>query len=1492
MQATPNAPAQTPPTPTATSTATATPTPTAQAGQEPETLAQQGEANSKPVFAAGSASRSVDENAAIGASAGDPVTADDADDDRLTYSLSGSDAFAIDSGSGQITVRAALDYERQASYSLTVSVSDGRNAAGGADDSVDDTIVVSVSVINVDEAGIVLMDAERDPPQAGSELRARVADPDGGVRDAAWTWQRSADKLTWEDAAGGSGDTYALTDDDAGHYLRASAAYTDAHGSGKSAVSAAVGPVEATVTLQEPEPQPQQARATDIMTATANSTQVRLTWSNAYCDAERARAGCYYDYRYRRSGVSWVKAANPDYARAQSLTGHTVTGLSRGTTYEFEVRRITVASEELRTTKEILAWLRATATTRTEIPPTLDSIAVTSSPPAGQNGFYRAGDVITVTVAFSKALVVTGTPELKIKVGNAEKPASCALKAGDNTRLVCSYAVVSGDLDTDGIEVEKGKLSGTIRDSVTNDADLAYTAITTQSGHKVDTVRPSFTGYGKSSDAGSDKTYKIGDIIEWLVGFSEAVALTGTPKLRFKVGSAEKEASCALKTDLSNSLIVCSYQVASGDEDTDGISIDRAQMEQPKIYDGSVTDLAGNVPEVHRTTIGDDAYHKVDGIAPAAPAGLSAKGNNGQIRLSWNDPNDAGIAKYQYRHLNSNAGRYGAWQDMGGSSASTTGHTVTVVPIHVYTFQIRAVDGASNAGPPSAAVIPDSLWVILDRTGTQVMLTLPNGYCTDSAGCYYEYRYRRSGTRWLEGTWYAKTQTVTAQTVTAQTVTGLTPGTTYEFEVRRIVNDPEDSEILVWLKATVTTTEPIDGLTATATDSRAKLTWTNPASCAAPACGYQYRYRSSGGEWSAWADTQSLTAQTVTGLHSVTQYEFALRRVRGGVTTVEGTVTVTAKMGAVDLAASAADTRVALTWTNPGHCGASTCGYQYRYRSSGGAWSAWADTQSLTAQTVTGLTFGATYEFAVRRVRGGVTRAEGAVAATSTGSPAPQTVPLGSSLIPVDSRNRPLFSHGQSFRLLFVTAGGRDAASASIGDYNLHVQNAAANNGALRPFLGMFRALASTAAVDARANTATTGVSMPVYWLGGAKVADDYADLYDGSWDARAGRTETGGSYTGKVWTGSNAGGTKATAPLGGGEGAQRGQAAFGDLGQTGKALASGSVQGIAGSIPLYALSPILVVVAPPIDGLAATPFKGKVELTWTVPASCVAPACKYQYRYRLWGGVWSAWAKAKAGTAVTVKKLSPGTKYEFAVRMVQGGVTKAEQTVAAATTGTPGSASGDHQPHRAAGARPGFTALGGHFRVILRWDDPNHAGIIKYQYRQKAQGGSYGAWTDMPNSNASTTEYTVTDVRKDSLGWTYVFMIRAVTLLGPGAPSDEASATTIWPDMKLVLGETVISENGGSTTVRAFLEEPSQADTKLVFSVSHPDRVQLSSDTLVIPAGETWSQTPITVTAIDNDVNNRRYQHVELKLTQVINPLGVKMPGISKKNVVVVDDD
>ena len=117
--------------------------------------------NNAPAFNSETAALSVDENSPAGADVGDPVVATDADeDDTISYNLSGDDAasFAI-WASGQITVAegAAIDYETQSSYTVTVTASDGTDSA-----SIDVTINVNdlglSNAYDVDDSGDISKD--------------------------------------------------------------------------------------------------------------------------------------------------------------------------------------------------------------------------------------------------------------------------------------------------------------------------------------------------------------------------------------------------------------------------------------------------------------------------------------------------------------------------------------------------------------------------------------------------------------------------------------------------------------------------------------------------------------------------------------------------------------------------------------------------------------------------------------------------------------------------------------------------------------------------------------------------------------------------------------------------------------------------------------------------------------------------------------------------------------------------------------------------------------------------------------------------------------------------------------------------------------------------------------------------------------------------------------------------------------------------------------
>ncbi|MCY4428877.1 MAG: hypothetical protein OXC11_00580, partial [Rhodospirillales bacterium] len=125
--------------------------------------------------------------------------------------------------------------------------------------------------------------------------------------------------------------------------------------------------------------------------------------------------------------------------------------------------------------------------------PRITGLAVTSDP--GADRTYAAGDDIEVTFTFDKDLVLSGSPQLTLHINRSPKTAGCAAHGSDASKLVCTYRVISGDLDVHGIRVLQSSLAppadpGWIRDGVGNDADLEHEGLGTQSGHKVIAVAP------------------------------------------------------------------------------------------------------------------------------------------------------------------------------------------------------------------------------------------------------------------------------------------------------------------------------------------------------------------------------------------------------------------------------------------------------------------------------------------------------------------------------------------------------------------------------------------------------------------------------------------------------------------------------------------------------------------------------------------------------------------------------------------------------------------------------------------------------------------------------------------------------------------------------------------------------------------------------------------------------------------------------------------
>ena len=158
----------------------------------------------------------------------------DPEDDRVgatTWSLAGTDSSYFTIENGRLRFSASPDYEvsgHGADYAVTVQ------AAVAGQQGSPFTLAVTATVVNVDEAGVVSLSTEQ--PEVGVALTATLSDPDGGVSGSTWQWAAATGKNgAWINISGATSAVYTPAMADAGHYLRATASYGDAEGTGKRA---------------------------------------------------------------------------------------------------------------------------------------------------------------------------------------------------------------------------------------------------------------------------------------------------------------------------------------------------------------------------------------------------------------------------------------------------------------------------------------------------------------------------------------------------------------------------------------------------------------------------------------------------------------------------------------------------------------------------------------------------------------------------------------------------------------------------------------------------------------------------------------------------------------------------------------------------------------------------------------------------------------------------------------------------------------------------------------------------------------------------------------------------------------------------------------------------------------------------------------------------------------------------------------------------------
>ncbi len=742
---------------------------------------------------------------------------------------------------------------------------------------------------------------------------------------------------------------------------------------------------------------------------------------------------------------------------------------------------------------------------------------------------------------------------------------------------------------------------------------------------------------------------------------------------------------------------------------------------------------------------------------PAQPTGFTATAGNTQVWLSWDDPGDATITKWQYG-ITEGSGQE-EMRDVPQSSASTTAYRVTGLNNGSrYSFRVRAVNAAGDGPHTMPQVVTPMAALPAKPTGFtatpgDAQVTLSWDDPLDASITAHEYT-SDGGANWAGIPASASGEA----NATSYTVGGLTNGLEYTFAVRA-VNDsgagPESDDIAV--APSPYPAQPT-GLIAIAGAGQATLYWDDASDPAIT----EYEYTSDGGvNWTGIPDSApgeaNATSYTVGGLTNGLEHTFAVRavNVNGAGPESDSAAATPHPAKPAGFAAIAGDGQATLRWDDPSD--ASITRYQYRQEGSGG----WTDISGsgagTTSHTVGGLTNGLEYAFQVRSVSGNVHGpASDLAAATPSLYPAK---PMGLIAIagdgqaslrwddpgdPAITEYQYTLDGGANWTGIPDSAPGEaNATSYTVGDltngleYTFHI-----------------RAVNTNGAGPESDDIAVAPSPYPAQPTGLIAIAG--AGQATLSWDDSLDASITEYEYTldgGANWTG-----IPDSAP--------------GEANATSYTV-GGLTNGLEHTFAVRAVN--ANGAGPESDSAAATPHPAKptgftaiagdsqVTLRWDDPGD---PAIT-EYEYTSDGGAnWTGIPDSAPGeanaTSYTVGSLTNGLEYAFHIRAVSGNVHSLESDSAAATP-----SSYPAQP-------TGLIAIAGAGQATLYWDDPSDPAITEYEYT--SDGGAN--WAGIPDSapgEANATSYTVGDLTN---GLEYTFHIRAVNANGVGPESDSAAAT------------------------------------------------------------------------------------------------------------------
>lgn len=391
----------------------------------------------------------------------------------------------------------------------------------------------------------------------------------------------------------------------------------------------------------------------------------------------------------------------------------------------------------------------------------------------------------------------------------------------------------------------------------------------------------------------------------------------------------------------------------------------------------------------------DSATPSASLTAPAAPESLSATPGNASVSLSWAAPSSDGgspITTYKV-YVGTSSGSTVYLGETGGTNTTYVVNGLTNGQLYFFTVTaVNAIDESAasaetSATPGAAPWPPTSLAATRGNQSVSLSWSAPASNGGFAVTDYRIYTGTSSGSTTLLAS--------TGGSNTSFVVNGLTNGQLYYFTVAAVNARGESAAANEASATPATVPYPPSSLVATRSDGQVTLSWTTPASNGGSAItDYKVAMGTSSGTTSFLASTGgSNTTFVVNSLTNGQVYYFTVTAVNGigeSAGSNEASATPAAAPSAPTLSATKGNATVSLSWTAPASNGGSALTTYHIYRgTSSGATSYLASTGGTnTSFVVAGLTNGQAYFFNVTAAN-----ALGQGTSSNEASATPSTVP-------------------------------------------------------------------------------------------------------------------------------------------------------------------------------------------------------------------------------------------------------------------------------------------------------------------------------------------------------------------------------------------------------------------------------------------------------------------------------------------------------------------